>query len=137
MAYYISNPVPRLSHRMMRQMFDENVEQERNVYFPVDVRMDESTFEITAILPGVAHEDINITIENEVVSISGEFKNTRDEEATYYLTERPFGTFKRTLNMNVALDAEKAEAELKDGILTLRVPKAKEAMPRSIKVKSK
>jgi HSP20 family protein len=137
MAYYISNPVPRVSPRMLRQMFDENFEQERNVYFPVDVKMDDTTFEISAILPGVSHEDINITIENEVVTITGEFKNTRDDEATYYLTERPFGNFKRTLNLNVALNSEKAEAELKDGILTLRVPKAAEAMPRSIKVKSK
>ncbi|MBI9050690.1 MAG: Hsp20/alpha crystallin family protein [Anaerolineaceae bacterium] len=137
MAYYISNPVPRISQRMLKQLFDDTVEQEHNVYFPVDIKMDDATFEISAVLPGVNHEDINITVENEVVSISGEFNNTRDENETYLLTERPFGDFKRTLNLKIALDAENAQAEMKDGILTLRVPKAKEALPRSIKIKAK
>jgi|WetSurMetagenome_2_1015567.scaffolds.fasta_scaffold1116539_1 HSP20 family protein len=137
MAYYITNPMPRLSRRMMQQLFDESVEQERSVYFPVDVKADDSSFEISAILPGVDHEEINISIADEIVTIEGEFKNNREEEATYYLAERPFGPFKRALNLNVPLDAENAQAELKNGILVLRVPKAKEAMPKSIKVSAK
>jgi HSP20 family protein len=122
---------------MLQQLFEDTVEQEHYVHFPVDVKVDDGNIEISAILPGIAHEDINITIENEVVKIEGEFKNTRDEKDTYYLAERPAGVFKRSLNMNVALDAENAQAELKDGILTLRVPKAKEALPKLIKIKAK
>ena len=137
MSYYISSPMPRLSRRMMHQLFDEAVEQERNVYFPVDVKADDNGFEISAVLPGVENDEINITIAEGVVTIEGEFKNTREEDANYYLTERPFGSFKRALNMNVALDAETAQAELKNGILVLRVSKAKEAMPKSIKVSAK
>jgi len=53
------------------------------------------------------------------------------------MAERPFGAFKRSMDLNIALDAENAQADLKDGILTLRIPKAKEALPRSIKVVAK
>ena len=137
MTYYITNPMPRISRRMMQQIFDDTVEQERSVYFPADVKSDENSFEISAILPGVSHEDINITIVDGVVTIEGEFPNHRDENAAYLLAERPFGAFKRSLNLKIALDAENAQADLKDGILTLRIPKAKEALPKSIKVQAK
>jgi HSP20 family protein len=121
----------------MQQLFEEPVEQERSIYFPVDVKSDDQAFEISAILPGVSHDEIEITIVDGVVTIEGNFPNYRDDHATYHLSERPFGPFKRSLNLNIALDAEAAQADLKDGILTLRVPKAKEALPRSIKVQSK
>lgn len=137
MAYYLTNTMPRISRRMMQQLFDDATEQERTVYFPMDVKSSDQGFEISAILPGVNHEDIDITIVEGVVTIEGDFANPREEEANYLLAERPHGKFKRSLNLKVALDAEQAQAELKDGILTLQVPKAKEAMPRSIKVNAK
>ncbi|MEN6410864.1 MAG: Hsp20/alpha crystallin family protein [Anaerolineaceae bacterium] len=119
----------------MMQDFDEDVQYE--VRFPMDVRADDEAYEIKASLPGVKPEDINIQIVNETVTISGEIKNDRDEKASYLLAERPAGRFNRTLTLPVTLDANKAEAAFEYGVLTLRVPKAEAARPKTIKINAK
>lgn len=124
----------RMMERMM-QDFDEDVEYE--VRFPMDVRADEDAYEIKALLPGVKSDDISIQVVNETVTISGEIKNERDEKATYLLAERPGGRFNRVITLPASLDSSKAEASFEDGVLTLRVPKAEEARPKTIKINVK
>ena len=74
---------------------------------------------------------------NNTVDISGEFEATEDENIVYLRRERPAGSFRRYLKFNTKIDAGKADAKLENGILTLRLPKVEEALPKSIKVKTK
>ena len=130
MTIYVS-PIARINHRL----FDRWQEMvERDVNFPVDVKVDKDEYVITALLPGVKAEELDIQVVDDTVSIQGELKVEREENAEYLLTERPSGRFSRTLDFPVALDPAKAEAHVENGVLTLRVPKAESAKPRTIKV---
>ena len=127
---------------MRRQMLDnmfnrEWPEFESNLLVPMDVKAEDTGYEITVSLPGVKAEDLNIQVVNESVTISGEIKNNRVDDANYLLSERAGGRFSRTITLPMSLDAAKAEADLTNGVLILRVPKAQEALPKSIKVVSK
>jgi HSP20 family protein len=104
------------------------------VYFPVDVVGEQDGYVLTALLPGVKSEDLDIQIINETVTIQGELHGKADEKASYLLQERPWGHFSRVLTLPAELDATKAEASLEEGVLTLRIPKAETARPKSIKV---
>jgi HSP20 family protein len=125
--------------RMINQMMqdaDMNIEQATDMVFPIDVKAESDAYEITALLPGVNSEDLDIQVVNETVSIRGEIKLDRPENDNYLLRERPSGKFNRVLNLPSTLDTEHAEAHVENGILTLRVPKAETARPKTIKVKT-
>jgi HSP20 family protein len=107
---------------------------ESDVFFPVDVKTSDDAFEVTALLPGLKAEDISIQVVNETITLQGEFKSSVDEKANYLMQEIPVGKFCRTINLPDVLDASKADAEMKDGMLTLRVPKAEEAKPKTVKI---
>jgi len=109
---------------------------ESDVIVPVDVKAEADAFIIEALLPGINPEDISIQIVNETVSIQGEFKGKQDDKDTYLLQEQPHGKFSRVLTLPYALDAAGAEADVENGVLTLRVPKAESARPKTIKVKT-
>ncbi len=91
---------------------------------------------IHAELPGIKKEDIDVHVENNVLTIRG--KKERKEEAKeegYYRTERSYGSFSRSFSLASSVDVTKIGAEYKDGVLTLSLPKAEEAKPRQIDVK--
>ncbi|MDL1941328.1 Hsp20/alpha crystallin family protein [Chloroflexi bacterium CFX2] len=97
----------------------------------VNVREEEDAFLLTALVPGLKAEDLNIQVLGDEVSIEGEYKA---EEADYLLNELPQGAFRRTLRMPAEIDPEHVEAKIADGVLTLTLPKAESARPRKIKV---
>ena len=101
---------------------------------PVNIAENEDGFLITALVPGLKAEDLNIRILDDVVTLSGEFKA---DETAYVLRELPHGSFSRTLRLSAPLDAGKAEAKIADGVLSLRLPKAESARPRIIEIKAK
>lgn len=138
MTLYI-NPVRRpLRRRMMEEMLrDWEEDYSPNITFPIDVIAGTDSFTIKAFLPGVQPDDLDIHIVNEIVTISGEIKIDRDENDNYLLAECPSGKFHRVLTLPTPLDSSKVEATLDNGILTLVVPKAEEAKPRTIKVVKK
>lgn len=107
------------------------------VHVPLDVVEEKDAFVIYATLPGLNAEELEIEIVNDVVEISGEFEGEADEEIKFLRRERPTGSFRRSLRFSTKLDSAKAEANLENGILTLRVPKVAEALPKTIKVKTK
>lgn len=130
MTIFLS-PVAQINHRLIdrwQEMLD------RDLNFPVDIKDGSDEYEITALLPGVKADDLDIQVVNETVSIQGELKVERDEKAEYLLVERPSGRFSRVLNFPVALDPAKADAHFENGVLTLKLPKAESAKPRTIKV---
>ena len=92
---------------------------------------------ITASLPGVKPEDVDISITGDTLTIKGETKfETKIEKANYLRQERRYGAFTRTIALPMPVQADKAEAKFKDGVLTLSIPKAEEAKPKTIKVKT-
>ena len=131
MTYYVS---PR--SRMMRQ-FREMDSQRPDVQIPLDVIAEGDDYLLVAYVPGVKAEELQIEILEDVVSIKGEFVDKSTEDTNYLRRERPTGSFARSMRLPTLLNASGAEAEVVNGVLTLRVPKAEEAKPKQIKVKVK
>ena len=77
---------------------------------------------------------MDIQVVNNTVTIKGEIKLDRNEGEHYLITERPSGRFYRSIELPDDLDSEKAEADLKNGVLTLQVPKSEMSRPRKIKI---
>ena len=103
----------------------------------LDMYETDSDVVVTASLPGVKPEDVDVTITGDVLSIKGEVRSeVKVEKANYLRQERRFGAFHRTVALPVPVQADKAEAKFKDGVLTLTMPKAEEARPKSIKIKT-
>ncbi|QRN83162.1 Hsp20/alpha crystallin family protein [Chloroflexota bacterium] len=130
----------RRAHR--RHMLDEIMRDWDENYtskltFPIDVVADNDAFTIKALLPGVSADDLDIQIVNEIVTLSGELKTDRGEGTNYLLAEIPGGKFHRVITLPMPLNAANVEASLENGVLTLVIPKAEEAKPRTIKVKAK
>jgi HSP20 family protein len=97
----------------------------------LNVRDEGEAFILTAPIPGLQAEDLKIQVLEDVVSIEGDFPV---DEAEYLLQEMPGGAFRREIRLPTALEADKVEARIADGILTLRLPKSETARPRTIKV---
>lgn len=139
MTLYVTNPsaIIEARRRMMRRMFNEAFESERVLSFPVD--LDETTEEYTirALLPGLTTEEISIQFNNSILSIEGEYRAVEDEKVTKLINELPQGRFARTFELDEPVRDEKIEASMSNGVLTVRVPKAEEAKPRTIKIVSK
>ena len=107
-----------------------------SVYIPVNVSSDDDGFVISAYVPGIQAEDLQIEVLEDSISIEGEFVPEEDENMRLLRQEQPTGRFQRNLRLRSQLDASKVEADVKDGILTLRVPKAEQAKTRKIAVKA-
>lgn len=101
----------------------------------VDIRETDDAYMVNAELPGLTREDINITIENNVLKLTGERRFEKDvKEEEFHRIERAYGSFTRAFSLPSRVDPVGIEASSKDGILTVRVPKAAEARPRKIDI---
>ena len=90
---------------------------------------------LKAELPDMKREDINLTFENGVLTLTGERKAEFDENAgTYHRSERSYGRFSRSFTLPATVDGNRIHAAYKDGVLTIRVPQREEAKPRQIAV---
>jgi HSP20 family protein len=95
----------------------------------LDVSETEKEFRITAELPGVSEEDIDVRLENEVLTIRGEKKFERaegGEKEDFHFVERSYGTFQRSLRLPSSVDAEQVRADFRNGVLTITLPKTTE-----------
>jgi len=99
---------------------------------PVDVHETENEYLVTIDLPGVKSEDVNIEINDNVLSISG--ARVADETGAAQLVERPYGTFARTLSLPQGVDSDSIQASYHDGVLELRIPKPAEQKPKKITI---
>ena len=138
MTLYVT-PISRLRRRMWERPYEEEnwTETEFDVFVPVNVKAGAEEYTITALLPGVKADDLSIQVVNETVTLQGEIKDASEEKDNFLVRECPTGRFYRIIRLPEPLDSGKALADLTDGLLTLRVPKAEEARPRTIKVKTK
>lgn len=95
----------------------------------------EHAFTLTAELPGVSKEDVKITVEDGVLTLSGEKKQEQEEkDASWHRVERSYGAFERSLTLPKGVDGDKAQASYRDGVLTITLPKAEHARPRTLKI---
>ena len=102
---------------------------------PVDIQETEEGYRLSAELPGLTRDDINITLENNVLRLSGERKLEKDvKKESYHRIERAYGNFQRSFSLPHQVNSEKVEATFKDGVLSILVPKAEQARPRKISI---
>ncbi len=103
---------------------------------PLDVYTTPEEIVLTASLPGLTPDEVDISIDGDVLTIRGDMRAPL-ENVDYLFQERSYGSFSRRLTLNVPVKADKAEAHFENGVLTLTLPKAEEVKPKVIKVKSK
>ena len=99
---------------------------------PVDVHETEDEYLVEIDLPGVKSEDVNVEVNDNVLSISG--SRVADETGAAQLVERPYGTFARTLSLPQGVDSDSIRAGYHDGVLELRIPKPAEQKPKKITI---
>src|SRR6184192_110422 len=101
-----------------------------------DITEDDKEYLIKAELPEMKKEDVKVTVENGVLTISGERKFEKEEKKRkYHRVERGYGTFMRSFALPDDADFNKVNAEFKSGVLTVHVPKSEQAKPKQIEVK--
>jgi HSP20 family protein len=101
----------------------------------MDLVETETDFVLKADLPGLSESDVNIELEDNVLTISGERKaEHEDRKAGYYRVERSFGSFRRALTLPEGVDPEAVTATFADGVLEVTVPKPAQQMPRKVQI---
>jgi HSP20 family protein len=144
--YWLSNPwsldpFPEMGElrRRMEELFG-NVGSERagmarsGVHPPVNLYETTDGYVVTAELPGLRVDDIDITVERDRLTLRGERRIEHPADASLHRVERRGGAFRRTIQLPLEVDGEKVEAVYRNGVLTLRIPKAPEHQPRRIAV---
>ena len=114
--------------------FRETSHRGRIREFPyIDLFQGENEIEIRAVVPGVKSEDLDLQLENNRLIISGEKKNDHTNDS-YIKKERLFGKFNKSVKLPYKVDPNKINAELKDGILLVKLSKSEDAKPRKIEI---
>jgi HSP20 family protein len=102
----------------------------------LDLVVEKDNVVVKADLPGLTKEDVTVTLQDNYLTIRGEKKHESEKkEANYFLSERVYGSFTRSIELPLAVDAQKIDARFKDGVLTVTLPKTEEAKPKQIEVK--
>jgi HSP20 family protein len=141
MTLYIS-PYRRIANlrramdRIMEESYQDEGQQEREMLLAVDLKAEEDAYTLKALVPGLEADDLQIEVLNNTVTLRGEYRAEEKEQKEYLVSELPVGRFSRVLTLPTALEPSKAEASIKNGVLTLFLPKAESHRPRSIKIQS-
>ena len=123
--------------RMLENFFSNpaGFEQGANLGLPLDVVENQDAYIIRAEVPGLKPEDLDITLNNNLLTIRGETKSEQEHEGErFHLRERQFGSFARSISLPSTVDANAIDANYNAGILTLRLPKAENAKPKRISI---
>ena len=117
-------------------LFDHRATDTPETGLRVDLAEKENHYVISAELPGVKSEDLNVSVENDLLTISAEKRDELEgNENGVYRRERSYGRVSRSFQLGNQVDADKIDAGYKDGVLTLTLPKVEAAKPREVKVK--
>lgn len=101
----------------------------------LDVAEREDTYLVKATIPGINPDELEITLEDDVLTLKGEIKSDEEvEEVKYHVRERRYGTFSRSIRFPVAVNGDAVEAVYNNGILTLHIPKAEAVKPKRITI---
>ncbi len=127
MTFYLQTyPYRRMARRWV---------EDRDQTLGINVREEDDAYILSALVSGIKSDELNIQVLDDVVRIEAEYK--ADENDGYLVRELPTGSFTRSLRLPVPIDADHVEANVTDGVLTLRLPKAESARPKQIKIKSR
>lgn len=103
----------------------------------LDLSETDEAFRARVDLPGVESDDINVQVNGNVLTVSGERKEEKEEKGrTYHRTERIFGSFARSVTLPCEVKEDQVTANLEGGVLTIELPKAEKAKPRKVKINS-
>ena len=137
----------RRMHDMIDRIMDEafldisRLDEPMSGIVPIDIYQTDKDVVVKATMPGVKPEDINISITGETLTLEGEVKEEfefGDEKGVrFYVRERRYGNYYRSLTLPTMVEADKASAEFENGILMLTLPKVEEVKPKTISVKTK
>jgi len=108
--------------------------ENRDQTLGINVREEDDAYTLSALVPGLKADELNIQVLDDVVRIQGEYQA---DENGYLVRELPSGSFTRTLRLPAPIDAQHVEANITDGVLTLKLPKAESARPKQIKIQSR
>jgi HSP20 family protein len=125
-------------NRMFSELFNRAGQQESSLstWAPaVDIREDEHALVVKADLPDIDPKDLDIRVENNILTIRGERKfEDKSNEGNYLRVERAYGTFARSFALANTVNTDAIKADYQNGVLTLSIPKREEAKPKQIKV---
>jgi HSP20 family protein len=147
MADYLSNwdPFRELwnMRRVMNRFVDEAFDRQVSGWTPeewglaLDVSETADQFLVKASIPGINPDDLEITFNNDVLTIKGEMQSEEEsDESRYHLRERRYGRFARSLTLPTKVEADKISANYEAGVLTLSLPKAEEVKPKRIAIQA-
>ncbi len=126
---------PRTLSNWLDEVFEDAFNWTEGPFVPeLNIYETDKAFEITVELPGMSKEDFDISLDNNVLTISGERKAHEENGRRYHRVESRFGTFSRSMPLPNVIDAEKIEANYENGVLAITIPKLKEKAGRKIKV---
>ena len=128
----MEEPTPVVEPASMESMDDDSVEGA----LTIDVYQTENDIVIVSTIAGVTSKDLDVSITNDMVTISGTRKNTaKVKQENYFYQECYWGGFSRSVILPIDVDAEKAQAELKDGVLSVTLPKSEKVKSKKIPIK--
>jgi HSP20 family protein len=117
--------------RLTQQLFNAS---QRPTAMPIDAYRKDDWFYVHFDLPGVRAEDVELTVERNVLTVRAERTGASDDGVELIAAERPQGTFTRQLFLGDTLNTDKLEADYNAGVLTVRIPVAEEAKPRRVEI---
>jgi HSP20 family protein len=135
-VHAMRNEMSRLLDGFLRGGMQDMGARRRDSWTPaVDIYEGDEAFTLKAELPGFSKDDVQVEIKDNRLTLKGERKRESDvKEAQYHRVERVYGAFQRSIKLPAVVDAEKAEAIFKDGVLKLTLPKAEKAKPKQISI---
>lgn len=134
--FSMQDEMNRMFDRFFNRRGNDNDEMLSTWYPNVDIVEKSDSYVIKADLPGVLKDDVKITVRENLLTIHGEKKQEKEEKnKTAYRTERVYGSFERSFTLPSAVKDDKIQANFKDGVLTIEIPKAEEAKAKEIQVK--
>ena len=133
-AYVNREPLSRLFESFFGDQATEEVAS-RGWVPPVDIQETEEAYRLIAELPGLTRDDIQITLENNVLRLSGERKLEKDvKRESFQRIERTYGAFARSFSLPHQVNSDGVQAAFENGVLTITVPKAEQSKPRKITI---
>jgi HSP20 family protein len=124
-------------NRLFESFFGRSTTVSSGVFPPVNVYQTADALIVTAELPGIKAEEIQIDVEDDSLLLHGERRvEHHDGQVSYHRRERDSGSFSRKIAFGQRIDAQRVSADLKDGILTVTLPRARETMPHKVQIKT-
>lgn len=118
------------------RMFDESLDGREHAWTPaIDVVREDGHLVVRADLPGIKPEDVKIEVEDDILTVSGEHTESKEEkDENYVRRERRYGSFSRSMALPAGVDAEKIKANTHDGVVEVTIPLPKEAKKEPVRI---